>query len=785
MKRYNVTPQLLILAITTMPSVALSKVANVKHFGKNSPFTIADLPTSQAKLKLQALSAAVQKNALKRLHEISFTATDLKYLKIDNRGDAFYSDIFLPPVQTNTAATTSITEAPQPISATDAFTLHSKPHATNIIYLDFNGHVITGTAWNDATHPSYNAKSYDTDGNLGTFSNTELSAIHEIWHRIAEDYAPFDVDVTTQEPANFGPTVGRILITHNVDSNGQAMPASGSGGVAYMSVWGRNNYANYYSPALVYYNNLGSGYPPYIVEAASHEMGHNLGLSHDGTSTQGYYGGQGNGLVSWGPIMGVGYNQNVTQWSKGEYTDANNQQDDITIISNLLTYRTDDHSNIQATATPLVIDTTGSITVTNPENDPFNTETTNKGVIETHNDIDYFKLNVGTGALQLNVNPAWIAFARSDNRGANLDIQATLYDENGIQVAQVDPTDNTNATISANVKAGIHYLAITGVGNGTPATSYSDYGSLGEYFISGTVTPGTPTDTIAPTPNPMTWLSAPNANGSTSNISMQATVATDASGPVQYMFACVSGGSACTDSDWQSSNQYTATGLAPATAYSFKVKAKDTAGNTTEFSAGASATTAPSKPIDTKPPTPNPMRWLSIPTAQSSTSITMKSMLAADKPVSAIQYMFVCAPSGAGCADSGWQSSNQYTATGLSPATKYSFKVKAKDAAGNETTLSAIASSTTKQAPPLAPTNLTGSRAAATRVNLNWSPVGNATRYEIWRCTETTPTTCTYARTSTSTGNIYTGTAPASTVRYKVKAVNTAGTSNFSNEVRL
>ena len=42
----------------------------------------------------------------------------------------------------------------------------------------------------------------------------------------------------------------------------------------------------YYSPALVYYNNLGGGREDYVSEASSHEMGHNLGLSHDGTATQ-------------------------------------------------------------------------------------------------------------------------------------------------------------------------------------------------------------------------------------------------------------------------------------------------------------------------------------------------------------------------------------------------------------------------------------------------------------------------------------------------------------------
>ncbi|WP_305803521.1 hypothetical protein, partial [Thiolapillus sp.] len=59
-------------------------------------------------------------------------------------------------------------------------------------------------------------------------------------------------------------------------------------------------------------------------------------MSHDGTSSAGYYSGHGDGFVSWAPIMGVGYYKNVTQWSKGEYPDASQVQDDLAIIDGKL-----------------------------------------------------------------------------------------------------------------------------------------------------------------------------------------------------------------------------------------------------------------------------------------------------------------------------------------------------------------------------------------------------------------------------------------------------------------
>jgi len=680
--RLNNTLTLVAITLAIMPLTAFSLPHKEKHFGSDAPFQIADLPPGHVRSKLDRLPEIRKQKALKWLHSFSFTEHDLDFLQVDNEGAVFYSDSFLPdPGSTTTLPTI---EQPQAITASDAFTLHSKPGAANVVYLDFDGQIISSTAWNAYTGvATLNAKAYDTDGAPATFSTIELSQIAEIWHRIAEDYAPFNVDITTELPASFGPTVGRILITQDVDANGNNMPSFGAGGVAYVNVWGFSNFASYYSPALVYSNALGAGHPPYVAEAASHEMGHNLGLSHDGyndgITSQGYYVGQGSGFVSWAPIMGVGYYNNVTQWSKGEYPFATQLQDDIDLISTKLTVRTDDHGNNTLSSTPLSIDATGTISASNPEIDPHNLTASNKGFIEIRNDVDYFSFDAGAGAISINVTPAWEAFYRSSLRGANLDIQVTLYDQNGVQVAQNDPLNETDAVISAAVAAGRYYLAISGVGNSM--TPYSDYGSLGQYFISGTVTDNTP-----PNPDPMTWAVEPNADSSNNSITMQATIAADDSGSVQYNFVCVAGGAGCIDGGWQASNRYTATGLESGTSYSYQVRARDIYGNQTGFTAIASATTA----------------------------------------------VIVSLPN--------------------------------------------------------TPTNLSGTK--GTHVWLGWNSSANATSYDIWRCKEVkqwSKTTCNYGSTryATSSLNSFTDTALIGFVRYKVKAVNTAGSSSFSNEVRL
>lgn len=472
------------------------------------------------------------------------------------------------------------------INPTDTFKLHSKPGAPNVVYINFTGYTITGTEWNLSRNVnSYQARPFDRDGSPSTFSASEKENIAEVWHRISEDYAPFNIDVTTEKPALFGPNVGHILVTNSVDADGKLMPSSGSGGVAYVGPWGYSNFESY-QPAFVYYNNLGSGYPTYVSEASSHELGHNLGLSHDGTSSVKYYGGHGSGLSSWAPIMGNSYNNNVTQWSTGEYPGANNTQDDMAIIDNDLGRRADDHAATQTSATALIVDVNGFIASSNPEFDPLNTRPDNKGIIETRSDTDMFYFDTGSGDINIVINPAWDAYTRTSRRGANLDIKATLTDEFGTNIIDNDLSD-TNAVISANLTAGRYYLEIAGVGNSS--IPYSDYGSLGQYYIVGTVIPFS-NDSTPPNPDPMSWALLPTAT-SRSSISMTATDAVDYSGFVEYQFICSNGGLNCISSAWQTDITYIATGLNSDTAYSYQVKARDNSANETGLSDIATATT--------------------------------------------------------------------------------------------------------------------------------------------------------------------------------------------------
>ncbi|MBC8094963.1 MAG: hypothetical protein H7Y43_04040 [Akkermansiaceae bacterium] len=349
------------------------------------------------------------------------------------------------------------------------------------------GATISGTAWNTSARPTFQAVAFSTDSDFATFSDGEQTAIKRIWERVAEDYAPFHVDVTTEAPTSPGTRTAIALITRSTDATGAPNPSSTAGGIAYINVFGSAN-NSYYSPAWVYYDNL-SNLESYIAEAASHEIGHNLGLSHDGLSNgAAYYGGHGTGQISWGPIMGTGYGRNVSQWSKGDYFLANNTQDDLSVIAGKLSILAEDHGDTIETATALSLTNGTNIVSSTPETDSHNFNPANKGILQSTTDLDVFSFTTGPGPVNLLVNPLLIP---SSTRGGNLDIIAELHDGNNNVIATSNPASQTGAQLQVSVNAGTYYLLIRNSAAGTPLSStpsgYTSYGSIGQYFVSGSI----------------------------------------------------------------------------------------------------------------------------------------------------------------------------------------------------------------------------------------------------------------------------------------------------------
>ena len=206
---------------------------------------------------MESLPANARGKALGWLQRFDFPVEDIASLRVNAQGEINYADTFLPDdVEAPEAATK--TAQSTPISQEQAFLLHTRPGASNVLYLDFDGHTFADTAWGSGEFVGlpFDPSENDSPATVASFTQDELTRIHEIWHRIAEDYAPFNIDVTTEEPAVFTSTTGHLLFTHDTDANGRAMPHQGVGGVAYVNVFGSSDYVSKVFPTLVYYTNL-------------------------------------------------------------------------------------------------------------------------------------------------------------------------------------------------------------------------------------------------------------------------------------------------------------------------------------------------------------------------------------------------------------------------------------------------------------------------------------------------------------------------------------------------
>ncbi|MDB6031465.1 MAG: hypothetical protein JWM16_1803 [Verrucomicrobiales bacterium] len=486
-KSVGVAVLVALTAVSAQPNSAAAR-----EFPPGALKRLQDLPPGRLRTRIEKLPQAARDRAVAWLQKFHFTDLDLNSLEADTDGGIYYSDAFsLDATGMDTNSEPVAAQAAVPVSPFPAsLAFHSKPGSSNVLFLNFAGEVVSNTAWNNSLgRTSVVAVAFSTDADDTTFSDAEQVAIKRIWQRIAEDYMPFDMDVTTERPAVFGPRTAHALITRSTDSSGAANPSSSAGGVGYVDVFGTSYYAKY-RPAWIYFNNLSSN-ESFIAEAASHEIGHNLGLSHDGkTDGTEYYGGHGTGNISWGPIMGTGYNRNVSQWSKGDYYLANNLEDDLDIIGAHTAYRQDDHGDTPATATPLFISGTTNVVSTTPETDPANANPSNKGILERNSDVDVFSFTSGTGPVNLTINP-WIM--PSGTRGGNLDLSVELRDANGTLIQTNNPDTLTTAQIQAVLNQGVYYLYVRNAGVGDPLSAtpsgYSPYGSVGQYFISGTITP--------------------------------------------------------------------------------------------------------------------------------------------------------------------------------------------------------------------------------------------------------------------------------------------------------
>ena len=195
------------------------------------------------------------------------------------------------------------------------------PPSAAVIYIDFDGGVVSGTMWNTTGDIPYAA------------SGLTITEEDAIVAGVAEDYSPYNVVVTTDKNLyNSASAIKRswIIVTESYSWYCGSTPCAG--GVAYIGSidWGSKTPGWVFSSALGYSTK-------YIAEATSHETGHTIGLRHQSLydanciKLQEYN--PGNSICGCAPIMGVSYYQPDGKWWVGSTSlGCTNIQDDNAIL---------------------------------------------------------------------------------------------------------------------------------------------------------------------------------------------------------------------------------------------------------------------------------------------------------------------------------------------------------------------------------------------------------------------------------------------------------------------
>lgn len=347
--------------------------------------------------------------------------------------------------------------------------LNSNPSAPATIYLNFTGNKVTDswpyTMDRAGTIPgnlrNYETPVFDTDNDPDRLSDMERATITEIWQRVADDFSPFNVNVTTSYSGSFG-DLQAVNVAIGGSYNGWFTdPVSGYGTDGGFSN-SETNTVLVFSDTIERFTGDGHGRPTTFESAVagtiSHEVGHALGLSHhrlydaNGKVTDEYA----PGTWAWTPLMGDNLSGLRTTFSAGQVNVIKNTwdgivsytpvfQNDLEVIAgeqNGFGWRADDFGDYSSSSATLRNKGLGQMSVT--------------GIIGSTSDRDVFRFYTSGGQVHVTLD--------GPTGQSNLAGKLSLWSAAGDHGFSMMPWDSSHAELSAELAAGTYYVTVSSLG---------------------------------------------------------------------------------------------------------------------------------------------------------------------------------------------------------------------------------------------------------------------------------------------------------------------------------
>ncbi len=394
--------------------------------------------------------------------------------------------------------------------------LHSRPESNKKIYLDFDGYVDDYKGNAAAAQLNY----------IKTPKYTKRDEISKIWRSVAEDFAIFDVDVTTEEP-----TIDQLIKSSADDEiygkrvvfdprTGEDKWYVGAGGVSGLGAFGFRADR----PAFIFGETTDN-----VACQATHEVSHTLGLVHDGgdviipvgsevydpdtgkmvvvekeyTIKSEYYSGQKVSLnCFWYPVMGGVPTSDgadyINQFSNGNYDSATNNEDDFAVITGEIGAREENVVVFPESLYPegkeegfwkirLLPDDVGNEVLSST---PY---TGKRMALISPDDVDVFSFSAKAGKATIKVSPEY----EGSSYGSSLDAKVELLDASGNVLAtsenplqgDVDDGEFRKAELEyALPQDGVYYIRVSGTYHEVRGCAKSAYGSVGPYKLTADFT---------------------------------------------------------------------------------------------------------------------------------------------------------------------------------------------------------------------------------------------------------------------------------------------------------